>query len=580
MKITMAQINTVVGDLVGNADKIISIVNDRKEFSDIIVFPELTLTGYPPLDLIERKGFCEEQLAQLARVVEATRGSKAGVVVGFFEPNTGVGKPFFNSLAFISNGIVLHKYHKRLLPTYNIFDEHRHFEPGDRAGVVRFNGLNIGLLICEDMWNDKAITDKFIYPINPVEETAQHHPDLLISINASPSNVGKPEYRLEKFSGIVKEYGIPLVYVNQVGGNDDLVFDGTSFAIDAQGNVLEVLGSFEEKYFTVEMKLEKGKFILGYKDALDERDSKKWLASGLWKMEPSEFYFKQIVLGIKDYVRKCGFKKAVIASSGGIDSALVLALAVEALGAENVEAITMPSAISSAGSVDDSVVLCRNLGVKLHTYPIAETVNQMLNVMGVFVNKWDDLKSLTKENLQARIRGTVLMAFTNQFPEFLPLTTGNKSECAVGYCTIYGDMNGGLAPISDLYKTEVWALSRFINTYKGKEVIPYAIIDKEPSAELYEGQKDQDSLPPYDVLDAVLIPYIEGNEIDPKILKQCSDIVAKAGFKDFSKIHRMVDRSEFKRRQAAPTIRVHAKAWGSGRRMPIAQRHSPSNVLV
>lgn len=569
MKLIAAQLNFTVGDLEGNFQKIKKTIEENDQFNSLIVFSELCLTGYPPLDLIERVGFCEEQLEYFNRLVEFTKGKKSAVLLGYFEKNTGVGKPFYNAAALIEKGEVKFKYYKRLLPTYNIFDESRHFEPGTSTGLCRWNGINLGILICEDMWNDKAITNKFIYPVNPVQEVVAAGAQILISLNASPSNVGKPEYRLEKFAAIAEEYDLPLLYVNQVGGNDDIVFDGTSFAVNPNGDIAYFGTSFEESVFGLTWA---GKFEPVY-------GMKRPHAADL-KRPKSAFYFKQIVMGIKDYVAKCGFKKAVIASSGGVDSALVMALAVEALGAENVEAITMPSEISSAGSVDDSVTLCKNLGVKLYTHPIGGIVNVMLNGMGVFVDKWENLKSLTKENLQARIRGTILMGFTNQFPGFLPLTTGNKSECAVGYCTIYGDMNGGLAPISDLYKTEVWELCRYINELKGKEIIPVVIVDKEPSAELYEGQKDTNSLPPYNVLDAVLIPYIEGNEIDPKILEQCKVEVEKAGFKDFQKIHRMVDRSEFKRRQAAPTIRVHSKAWGSGRRLPIAQNHTPVNALV
>lgn len=580
MKIKMAQINTTVGDLAGNADKIIDIIHKSKGNADLVVFPELSITGYPPLDLIERPGFCQEQIDQLLRIADATSYNGVSAVVGCFYQNTsGVGKPFYNALVLVADGEIKTRYRKRLLPTYNIFDESRHFEPGTEVNVFQHKGVKLGFLICEDMWNDKAITeDHALYANNPVKETVDAGAEIIISINSSPSNVGKPEYRAEKFAKIAENYKTPIIYVNQVGGNDDLVFDGTSFAINAEGEVLDVLTSFEEQQQTFEAKKIGEKLVMGYVDEPQERHTKRWVRDQIWKMKPAEFYFRQIVLGIKDYARKIGFKKAVIACSGGVDSALVLALAVEALGRENVEAITMPSKVSSAGSVDDSVTLCKNLGVKLYTYPIAEGVAEMMRGFDTAFGRSE--KSLTVENLQARLRGMILMGFSNEHPEFLPLTTGNKSECAVGYCTIYGDMNGGLAPISDLYKTEVWDVCRYINKYHNKEIIPNVIIDKEPSAELYEGQKDTNSLPAYPVLDAVLIPFIEGNAIDPNILKACEKTVAEAGFTDFAKIHRMVDRSEFKRRQAAPTIRVHQKAWGAGRRMPIAQNHKPSNVLA
>jgi len=576
MKIKMAQINTTIGDLVGNADKMISIIHASAGQTDIVVFPELAITGYPPLDLIERQGFCDEQMEQVRRVVDATSYNGIAVVFGTFHKNiSGVGKPFYNSLVFAADGEIKTSYRKRLLPTYNIFDESRHFEPGHDVCVYAYKDERLGFLICEDMWNDKALTNKPLYTSNPVEDTVAAGAEIIISINASPSNVGKPEYRVEKFAAIAKFHNIPIIYVNQVGGNDDLVFDGTSFAINEEGDVLHVLKSFEEDDETFETIRYDGRIMLGYVSS--EQNDALW---GEFRppMTPSEFYYRQIVLGIRDYTRKCGFKKAAIASSGGVDSALVMALAVAALGAENVEAITMPSKVSSEGSWKDSETLCKNLGIKLHTFNIIDTFETMMEGFGKMTGV--ETKSLTKENTQARIRGTMLMAFTNQFTDFFPLTTGNKSECAVGYCTIYGDMNGGLAPIADLYKTEVWELCRYINKLAGKEVIPNVIIDKEPSAELYEGQKDTNNLPPYPVLDSVLIPYIEGNEVDPKILEKCRTTVEAAGFTDFAKIHRMVDRAEFKRRQAAPTIRVHQKAWGFGRRMPIAQNHKPSGVLA
>ena len=575
MKILAAQINLTVGDLLGNFEKMKAIISQHPSV-DLIVFPELALSGYPPLDLTERVGFCEEQLTYLDKLAQATLYTKATVIVGYFDKNTkGVGKPFHNGLAVLRGGEIKYRYFKRLLPTYNIFDESRHFESGDVIGTYELNGVKLGLLICEDMWNDKAVTTNFIYPINPVKETAEAGVDLIVSINASPSNVGKPEYRLERFAKIAADYKTPLIYVNQVGGNDDIVFDGTSFAVDADGTTHIRLPSFEEDLcqviFDKTTKSFDSVFFSGVVYEGNAEEAKK-------KRPEAYFHYRQIVLGIRDYVRKCGFKKAAIACSGGVDSAIVLALAVDAIGAENVVAITMPSAISSTGSVTDSEKLCENLGVNLYSYPIANIVDSFL---GNFTESFGEAKrSITKENLQARVRGTLLMGFTNEFEGYLPLTTGNKSECAVGYCTIYGDMNGGLAPISDLYKTEVWELCRLYNDLKWREVIPNVIIDKEPSAELYEGQKDTNSLPPYPVLDAVLIPYIEGNEVAPALLEKCKKVVQENGFTDFAKIHRMVDRAEFKRRQAAPTIRVHQKAWGSGRRLPIAQRHNPVNAIV
>ncbi len=576
MKISLAQLNMRVGDLEGNFNKIKKVIEDSISMTDIVVFSELAITGYPPHDLIERESFHTDQIFYLNKIKDLTKENDLAVVIGFFEKNeTGVGKPFYNSLAFIYNGEIKCKYHKRLLPTYDIFDESRHFEAGDKTSVYEYKGIKLGFLICEDMWNDKAVAgNKFLYPVNPVKETVDQNSDIIISINASPSNVGKPEYRLEKFSNIVKNYKVPLLYVNQVGGNDDIIFDGTSFAVNEEGDIIYVFNSFEEQTKTFETFRHDGKVLLGYSS---EKDAEEGNNIKSIDDKINNFYYKQIVLGIKDYVGKCGFKKAVVACSGGVDSALVLALAVKALGSENVVAITMPSKISSTGSVSDSEQLCKNLNVKLYHLPISKIFNEF---MGEFENTFSESKrSLTKENLQARLRGTALMAFTNEFTEFIPLTTGNKSECAVGYCTIYGDMNGGLAPISDLYKTEVWKLCSFINEFEGNELIPVVIIVKEPSAELYEGQKDSDSLPPYDLLDAILIPYIEGNQINQKIVEDCRQKVKDSGYNQVNKIYKMVDRAEFKRRQSAPTIRIHQKAWGYGRRLPIVQNYNPL-VLV
>ncbi len=322
MKTLLAQINTVIGDLDGNTSKIIKIIEDNKNSCDLLVFPELTITGYPPLDLIEQTGFFEEQYVCLQKIAGTTEESSATVIVGYFDKNKGNGKPFHNSMAVLQNGKIAHIYYKRLLPTYNIFDESRHFEPGKEVKVIDIKGRKVGLLICEDMWNDKAITNNFIYPVNPVEETIKAGAEMIVSINASPSQVGKPEYRLEKFARITKEYGVPLVYVNQVGGNDDIVFDGTSFVINADGAVACCLQSFKEQVYIAETtdNTDKIEFVVS-------QDAN--LRSTNYTMTNPEFYFNQIVLGIRDYMRKCGFKRAVVASSGGVDSALVLALAVE-----------------------------------------------------------------------------------------------------------------------------------------------------------------------------------------------------------------------------------------------------------
>ncbi len=574
MNITLAQLNFTIGDFDGNYKKIADVVEtSKKSFkNDVIVFSELAITGYPPLDLIERPGFYEKQMEIMNKIIELTKDGENAIVIGYFEKNIGVGKPFYNSLAFIHDGKIACNYRKRLLPTYDIFDESRHFEAGDKAVVYEYKEVRFGLLICEDMWNDKAIAgNKFLYPINPIKETVDLNPDVILSINASPSNVGKPEYRVEKFTKIANEYDVPIFYVNQVGGNDDIVFDGNSFVANPKGNGLKSYLSeeFAEKvsYFYFFEDTE----ILGINDEQDYSRDLRINDVIVEKDKVSYFYNRQIVLGLRDYFNKNGFFNGiVVGSSGGVDSALVLALAVQAIGKDKVVAITMPSAISSSGSVTDSETLCNNLDIKLYNRPIGEEVELAMKNHNEAFGK--STKSLTKENLQARIRGRILMEYCNEY-NFLLLTTGNKSECAVGYSTLYGDQNGGIGPISDLYKNEVWNLCRFINNFYGKEMIPNVIIDKEPSAELYENQKDTDSLPPYNVLDAILTIYIEGNQIDQNIIEKCKEVLKDVPESVIKKVYRMVDNAEFKRRQAPPTIRVHQKAWGSGRRMPIVQKY-------
>jgi NAD+ synthetase len=551
MKITMAQLNYTVGDIVGNTNKIMKVIEDNYRTSDIIVFSELALVGYPPLDLIERPGFLEQQNFYLNQIAKTTEFEDFAIVIGIFEKNnSGVGKPFYNSLAFCYNGKVQYIYRKILLPTFNIFDEDRYFEPGKLVGFHKYKGKKIGFLICEDAWN----TSQTLYSFDPVSELFKYSPDFVISINASPSEVNKQVKRYKIFSNISKKYNATIFYCNQVGTNDDISFDGSSFLVE-NGKLTYVCDSFFEE--TVTINPENKVNLLDRKETRSDFDIKY------------EFIYNQLLQGIRDYIYKCGFKKAVVASSGGVDSALVLALAVEAIGKENVVAITMPSEISSTGSVTDSETLCNNLGIKLYSYPIKDNLKMLVSG---FKDSFDGLnKSVTKENMQARIRGMILMAFSNEF-NYIALGTGNKSEFAVGYCTLGGDMMNVLSVIGDLYKTEVWDLCRYINKRNNKEIIPEVIINKEPSAELYEGQKDTNQLPPYELLDAILIKTIERENIDWKTLDECNEIIKKYKFNDFNKIYSMIDKSEFKRRMAAPTIRVHSVAWGAGRRIPIVQK--------
>jgi len=560
LKIEVAQINPTVGDLPGNVQLMVQAARKAREAqARIVVFPELALTGYYPGDLLDDEAF-------LAKVDEAFETLKLASrqlrdlhwVVGLPVRRPGSGKPLHNALRVLHAGEVVLEYAKQLLPTYNIFDERRHFEPGpDVARVLQVDGTRVGVLICEDGWNDLRAD----YGVNPLERLRDAAPDLVISINASPSHIGKRERRHGIFGAAAARSRLPILYVNQVGGQDQLVYDGASFAVDASGAIVWEAPSFESALTS--LTFSGGRFLV------DGELSPVVPQDGLPALE---FYRHQIVLGIRDYARRCGFRQAVVGSSGGVDSALTLALAVEALGADNVAAITMPSKFSSSGSVEDSKVLCRNLGVALMEHPIHEAV-------AAFERGFHDafavpLQGLALENVQARVRGTILMAYSNGFGPLL-LTTGNKSEISVGYCTLYGDTNGGLAPIGDLYKTEVFALARHLNAVAGRELIPHAIIEKPPSAELAPGQRDTDSLPPYEILDNILKLHLEGAQLAPDEFAESKASLAELartqeGCALIARIHKMVARNEYKRRQAAPVIRVRARAFGSGRQMPIA----------
>lgn len=564
LKITVAQLNYTVGDIEGNVAKMVQAAQQAwTDGSEIIVFSELSLTGYYPGDLLDDPAFLERVAQGLDALRQASRQLRQLVwIMGAPIAHEGPGKRLSNALLAIKGGEVLLTYAKQLLPTYNIFDERRHFEPGpDVAPMLRVGDARIGFMVCEDGWNDAGQD----YEVNPFQRMRDAAPDLIVSINASPSDIGKRDLRQRVFAEASKRHGLPLLYVNQVGGQDQIVFDGASFAVEPQAGVVYEAQRFTEDITT--LCFDNGRFL-----TLQEQLPAKVSADGLSTMA---FYKAQIILGLRDYARRCGFKQAVVGSSGGIDSALTLALAVEALGASNVAGVTMPSRYSSAGSVDDSVTLCRNLGIELFTYPIAETVQ-------AYSAQFDKtyaqpLQGLALENLQARIRGTVLMAHSNTFGHLL-LTTGNKSEIAVGYCTLYGDTNGGLGLIGDLYKTEVFALSRYVNEAAGKELIPMAIIDKEPSAELAPDQKDTDSLPPYPVLDEILKYVVEGERLSRHEYEQAKAFVESLklqpeGAALIERVRQMVARNEYKRRQAPPIIRVRSRAFGSGRQMPIAAKH-------
>jgi len=563
LKITVAQLNPTVGDIAGNVARMVEAGRAASaDGAGLVVFSELALTGYYPADLLDDADFLARTAEGLAALREATRALPAlHWIVGTPLARDGAGKKLFNALVVLRDGELVMSYAKQLLPTYGVFDETRHFAPGpDVARVLRVGGTQVGLMICEDGWNDEGAD----YAINPFLRLADAAPDLVVSINASPSETGKRETRHRVFGEACRRHGLPLLYVNQVGGQDSLVFDGASFATDASGTVVFEARRFVEDVTT--LRFDEGRFA--------RADGAPLAPVPPEGLSTPAFYRAQIVLGLRDYARRCGFTRAVVGSSGGIDSALTLALAVEALGADNVVAVTMPSAFSSAGSVEDSVALCAHLGVRLHACPIVESVDALARQFEAAFDA--PMRGLPLENLQARVRGTTLMAFSNAFGHLL-LTTGNKSEISVGYCTLYGDTNGGLGPIGDLYKTEVFALSRHLNEVAGRELIPRAILDKEPSAELAPGQRDSDSLPPYPVLDEILKLLVEGRRLAPREFDAASRFVAELcatpeGEALVRRVRGMVARNEYKRRQAPPILRVRPRAFGSGRRMPIAAK--------
>lgn len=548
MRIALGQINPIVGDIAGNSRKMIDFaLQARAQGAQLIVFPELSLIGYPPKDLLLKPQFIDDSLEALKKLATQVRG--IDTIVGYAAKNEQpIGRPLHNAVAVLRDGEIASVHHKTLLPTYDVFDESRYFEPGpvaERNQLVRIGDLPIGLSICEDLWNDERLIPRRLYHQNPIADLSTAGANLMINASASPFVVGKHDFRIELFGAQAKRFGRPLIYVNQVGGNDELVFDGNSCVFDAQGRVIAHAKDFAEDLIWVDL-------------PGDAKPVPSDYATGI------ESIYKALVLGLQDYVRKCGFKSVVLGLSGGIDSALCAAIATAALGKEKVVGVAMPSRFSSDHSVNDARQLAQNLGIEFHIVPI-KNIHDVYeqSLAGVFAGRAPDV---AEENLQARIRGAILMAISNKFNHLL-LTTGNKSEIATGYCTLYGDMCGGLAVISDVPKTMVWELSRAINRWAGKELIPASSIDKVPSAELRANQTDQDSLPPYDLLDAILYRYVEEE-------KSAAQIVAE-GYdpKMVALVIRLIDRSEYKRRQMAPGLKVTSRAFGFGRRMPIAQNY-------
>ncbi len=546
MKIGFAQINPTVGDLRGNFEKIAGAYDQlARAGADIVIAPELAVTGYPPQDLVFKSRFVPENLAVLDQLQK--RLNKPALLVGFVDRNEGRGKPFHNAAALLQAGEPLQKTHKSLLPTYDVFDEDRYFEPAREIAPLKFRGHRIGVTICEDIWTERYLPRPF-YDVDPVRALVAQEAEMILNVSASPFSLRKPAVRREMISGLAGTYQRPIFYCNAVGGNDELVFDGNSIAVNARGQLLAQLPAFEEASVIV--------------------DSESVQAPEIPSADIVQELYSALRLGLRDYLAKCGFKSAVLGLSGGIDSAVVAAIAVDALGPNNVTGVSMPSQFSSRGSILDALALAKNLRIQCLEIPIADAFAVFkAQFKEVFAGRTEDA---TEENMQARLRGMTLMALSNKFGHIV-LSTGNKSELAVGYCTIYGDMAGGLAVISDVPKTMIYELARFINSEASRvgkgEIIPASTIEKPPSAELRPNQKDQDTLPPYDVLDAILRLHVEDNLSVAEIVAQGFDE------KTVRWVQRRVDLNEYKRAQAAPGLKVTSRAFGVGRRMPIAQRY-------
>ena len=541
MKVALLQINPIVGDLEGNAAKIKKFATKAKG-SDLIITSELALLGYPPQDLLLYPEFINKAWLVLEKIAKDTKLLPPILVGAAIINKNRSGRPLSNVACLLHKGIVEKIFFKSLLPTYDVFDEDRYFEPADKPQILTHQGKKIGVSICEDLWNDKDFWTRPRYHFDPIEKLAEEKVDLIINLSSSPFTIEKQKLRESMISVSSKKYKIPIIYVNQVGGNDDLIFDGASLMFNNQGKLVARAKAFEENLLVIE---------------LDSKTN----AINDYPENKEELVFKAIRLGLNDYLKKCGFKKVLVGISGGIDSAIVAAIARHSLGAKNVLGVLMPSPCTSAQSMIDAQRLAKNLGIKTVTFEIA-------SLMKNYDKALDDAfkgfkKDITEENIQARIRGNLLMALSNKY-EALVLSTGNKSELTVGYTTLYGDMTGGLAVIGDVLKTQVYKLAKWIN--REGEIIPKRIIEKAPSAELRPNQKDQDSLPHYDVLDKILSLFIEKHE-GPK------QVVSK-GFDKYlvAKVLSMVASAEFKRRQAPPTLKVTGRAFGPGWRMPIAAR--------
>ncbi|MEG3438198.1 NAD+ synthase [Pannus brasiliensis CCIBt3594] len=550
LKIGIAQLNPIVGDLAGNAARILESAIEAKQFGvDLLLTPELSLCGYPPRDLLLNPGFIEEmskQLADLARQLP----ENLSVLVGFAGNNPrsilAGEKPLFNSTALLNSQGIQEVFHKRLLPTYDVFDENRYFASGKESHYFHLHDLKIGVTICEDVWNDEEFWGKRQYAVDPIADLAALNVDLIVNLSASPYSIRKQILREDLLAHSAKRYQIPIAYVNQVGGNDDLIFDGHSVAFNRQGEVIYRAPGFTSSLEILEF----------------ENDFSPASLYPIPETEEEEIY-RALVLGVRDYTEKCGFKKAILGLSGGIDSSLVASITTDALGRENVLGVMMPSPYSSEGSITDALALVHNLGIQCEKLAIQEAMTAYDRLLEPLFAGTSF--GVAEENLQSRIRGNLLMALANKFGHLL-LSTGNKSEMAVGYCTLYGDMNGGLAVIADVPKTRVYSLCHWLN--RQKEIIPPNVLTKAPSAELKPDQKDQDSLPPYEILDEILDRLIEQHQSSRQIIE--------AGFdpETVRKVVKLVKNAEFKRKQAPPGLKISDRAFGTGWRMPIASRWS------
>src|SRR5437016_4035375 len=540
MKIGFSQINPTVGDLSGNFERIIGAYERLAAAgAELVLTPELAIPGYPPQDLVFKSRFVPENLQVLDKL--HARVGNAALLVGFLDRNEGRGKPFHNAAALLERGKPIRKAHKSLLPTYDVFDEDRYFEPAGRVEPFDVCGKRVGITICEDIWTEHYLP-RPLYDVEPVRGLIEQGAEIIVNLSASPFTLHKPAIRREMVGALARAYQRPICYCNAVGGNDQLVFDGNSIAVNASGELIAQLASFQEQ------------------EAIIDTDAAAVIEFREGKT--AEELFSALSLGLRDYLRKCNFKSAVLGLSGGVDSAVTAVIAVDALGAENVTGVSMPSPYSSRGSIDDARALAHNLGIEFLEIPITEAFRDF---KGQFKEIFKGQpENETEENMQPRLRAMTLMALSNKFGHLL-LTTGNKSELAVGYCTLYGDMAGGLAVISDVPKTMIYDLARWIN--RDCEIIPKTTIEKPPSAELKPNQKDQDTLPPYETLDQILQLYVEEN-------LSARDIIGR-GFdeKTVRWVQRRVDLNEYKREQAAPGFKVTSRAFGLGRRMPIAQKY-------